>query len=165
MERGFPVPGPAPVLDFLGRDRGGGRGWGRGPGSQENWDVVIKPSCKFSQLSGQIFFPPPFLLKIIEISGRGSFPPWPCHWPGPCHGRHTPWASANSTSPPPQEGAITSAAFASYGPLWERPLVHSLKGLSHPEGKMSSLAWPHDLCLSLTLLAAGIGLGNIMPWT
>lgn len=62
----FPAPGLA-WLSLEGTVRGS-------TGSQENLDLVIQPSGKFSPLSGQLFFPPPFLLKIIEMPRRGFFP-------------------------------------------------------------------------------------------
>lgn len=72
---------------------------------QENWDLVIKPSGTLSWRSGQLSFPPPFLLKMVEIPGRGSFHAGHgggglCH----CHPRHTPWAGASATPTPPHQG-------------------------------------------------------------
>lgn len=102
---GFPVPSLRLGLDFRGGDSGREL-WATG-----NWDLVIKPSCKFSPLSSQLFFPPSFLPKIIETPGRGrdSLPPGPAGGgggpaigPGPRHRRHTPWAWASTPPPPPQ---------------------------------------------------------------
>lgn len=136
---GFPVPSPKPGLDFPGGDNE------RQLWPTENRDSVIKPSCEFSLLSGQIFFPPPFLLQIIEISGRGSFPPRPCHWPGPCHGSHTPWARASSTPHPTRGSSYNSGSLqrqSSLGeasdPFPERPFSSRKKEvIPHPASMTS----------------------------
>lgn len=78
--------------------------WEGALAQRENWDLVIKPSCKFSLLSSQLFFLPHFLLQIIEIPWRGSFSPWQAEG-GRGRGAlplATPWAWANS--PLPQQG-------------------------------------------------------------
>lgn len=99
-------------------------------GPQEKLDLVIKPSGKFSLLSGQLFFPPPFLLKIIEIPRRGSFPHWPAGGgealplaQAPVIKGTPPWAWASSTpTPTPTMGSNyiscshCSSSFSGRGP-------------------------------------------------
>ena len=165
---GFPVPSLRLGLDFRGGDSGREL-WATG-----NWDLVIKPSCKFSPLSSQLFFPPSFLPKIIETPGRGrdSLPPGPAGGgggpaigPGPRHRRHTPWAWA-STPPHPrnQEGAITSAALSQLQASVEAAMTWSLKGPASPGEGLPALTRPPDLGLSLPpvrpMAAAEIGRGD-----
>ena len=108
MLRRQAFPFPAPGLGWISLEETAGGS----SGPRENWDLIVEPSCKFSPLSGQLFFPPPFLLKIIEIPREGFLFSWaswgrlvPCHWPGLQSRQAHPLGLGQLPPPPPTRGS------------------------------------------------------------
>lgn len=168
----FLFPGPGLAWISLEETAGGSSGpW-------KNWDLVVKPSCKFSPLSRPIFLPASlspqdnrkaregFLSSWASWGRRGALPlvqalviagtpPGPGPAPPPPH--------------PPHKGEQLHQLLCSRSRLlWARPPTQSLKRPAHPGEGASPSTLPPTFhfpcpCQASNLAAAGISWPGMMP--